>query len=212
MQVEAGERLRWLDVASTRPWMVASSSDLTGLFSEDDKRPAHPPSCLIEFTHKWLFIGRGDGGGVVERRDINSRILEDFVVVFREGVALPTRTLLRVVNSAHAVLVLRGERYFYLRHDLALPTGDEEALVAWGVARPLLANSFLAVGGTLLVALAEKVWGPAVVGTLLVAAAGYRVQGALTKVLRVRSPEWKSKYMLVPSGIHGTEGRCRACW
>lgn len=27
----------------------------------------------------------------------------------------------------------------------------------------------------------------------------------MTKVLRIRSPAWKSKYKLVPSGIHGTE-------
>lgn len=75
----------------------------------------------------------------------------------------------------------------------------------WGVGRTLLANSLLAAGGTLLVAFAERVWRPAVVGTFLVAAAEYRVQGVLTKVLRVRSPEWKSGHQLVPSGILGME-------
>lgn len=73
----------------------------------------------------------------------------------------------------------------------------------WGVGRPLFANSSLAVGGTLLVAFVDKVWGPAVVGILLAAAAGYRVQGVLTKVLRIRSDDWTSKHMLLPSGIHG---------
>lgn len=132
-------------------------------------------------------------------------ILKDAVVVIREGQAVPTMELLRVVNNAHAVLALRGEnQYFYLRDDFVLSAREEEAVIEWGVGRSLLGNSVLAVGGTLLVAFAEQIWRPAIVGTLLVAAAGYRVQGALTKVLRVRSPAW-SDNMLVPSGIHGTE-------
>lgn len=55
-----------------------------------------------------------------------------------------------------------------------------------------------------MVAFAEEVLGPAVVGTLLVAAAAYRVQGTMTKVLRVTSVEWE-RHMLVLSGVHGTE-------
>ena len=48
------------------------------------------------------------------------------------------------------------------------------------------------------------VWRPAVVGTLLVAAATYRIQGALTKLIRKCSPSWKRED-LIPNGIHGTE-------
>lgn len=91
----------------------------------------------------------------------------------------------------------------YLHSDLVMSADEEESLTEWGVGRSILGNPCLAVGGTLLVALAEQ-WQPAIIGTLLVAAALYRVQGILTKVLRVRSPEWKSN-KLVPIGIHGTE-------
>ena len=154
------------------------------------------------------FFEADSGVGVVveDRRLYLAQSLEDLVLVFQEGLALPTGTLLHAVNCAHAVLVV-GDRdeYFYLRDDFVLSTREEKALVEWGVGRPLLANSLLAIGGTLLVGFAEEIWGPAVVGTLLVAAAEYRIQGALTKVLRVRSPEWKSGYKLVPSGIHGVE-------
>lgn len=125
--------------------------------------------------------------------------------VFREGLAIPTRTLLGIVNRAHAVLVLRGrEDYFYIHSDFALSTEEEESIMEWGVGRPVYANACLAVGGTLLVAFFEQAWRPALVGTLLVASASYRVQGVLTKVLRVCSDEWKC-HGLVPSGIHGTE-------
>lgn len=84
--------------------------------------------------------------------------------------AFPTREFIFVVNKAHAVLVLRGDSdYHYLRDDFVLSSREKEALVEWGVRRPLFANSLLAVGGTLLVANVEKTWEPAVVGTLLVA-------------------------------------------
>lgn len=146
-----------------------------------------------------------DEGGVVETRDVHQWVSQSRVVVFREGSAMPTDTLVNIVNTAHTVLVLRGtDEYFYLRDDFVLSTRDEEALMEWCVGRPLFANSLLAVGGTLMVAFAGKIWRPAVVGTLLVAASGYLVQGALTKVLRVKSGWW-TKHMLVPSGIHGTE-------
>lgn len=43
---------------------------------------------------------------------------------------MPKGELDRVVNTAHAVLVLRGEnQYFYLRNDFALSSREEEALV-----------------------------------------------------------------------------------
>lgn len=88
-----------------------------------------------------------------------------------------------------------------------LSATEEKALMEWGVGRPLFASSLLALGGMLLVAVVEDFWEPAVVGTLLVAAAGYRVQGALTKILRTRSDEWKegTRHRLIPSGILGTE-------
>lgn len=81
---------------------------------------------------------------------------------------MPKGELVHVMNMAHAVLVLRGEnQYFYLRNDFALSSREEEALMEWSLGRPLLANSLLAAGGTLLGAFAENIWRPAVVGTLL---------------------------------------------
>eukprot|EP00752_Nemacystus_decipiens_P015535 g13861.t1 len=144
---------------------------------------------------------------IVEIRTVlQGRNLEDAVVVFLHGVSFPTREVLSVVNNAHAVLVLRGTNdYFYLRDDFVMSANEELALVEWGVGPPLFANSLLAVGGTALVAFVEEVWGPAVLGILLVAASEYRVQGVMTKLLRTRSPEWKSNCKLVPSGVHGTE-------
>lgn len=214
-RVGAGESLSLehteMLVDSTRSW---NRRGALGLSDRGDQRPAHPPALASE--NIWSFCD-GDlidvRDVVVERREIYGAGgigcgFENNVVVFREGLALPTRELLRVVNNAHAVLVLRGgtKKYFYLRRDgFVLSTREEQALMEWGVGRPLLANFVLAAGGTFLVALAERFWGPAVVGLLLVALAGYRVQGALTKLLRVRSREWKSGCMLVPSGLHGAE-------
>lgn len=119
--------------------------------------------------------------------------------------SFPTRELVSVVNNAFAVLVLRGTKdYFYLRNDFVLTAEEEDSLLEWGVGRPVFGNSLLAVGGTLLVAFAEEVWRPAVVGMLLVAAAGYRIEGAVTKIYRVMSKEWRD-HLLVPSGIQGVE-------
>lgn len=172
----------------------------------DEDTPAHPRN--LAPSKEWKTVQDLDEF-VVEERTVYGNSLEETVVVFFEGIALPTRELLSVVNTAHAVLVLRGNKdYFYLNADFVLSADGERALMEWGVGRPMFANSLLAVGGTLLVAFAERVWAPLIVGTLLVAAAGYRVQGALTKVLRARSDDWKAeqnKFKLVPSGILGAE-------
>lgn len=99
------------------------------------------------------------------------------MVVFREGIALPTSEFVSVVNEAHVVVVVRRENdCSYLSDDFVLSARGEEALAEWGVRRLLFANSLLAVGGVFLVTFAEQVWEPAVVGTLLVAAAGYCIQ------------------------------------
>ena len=213
--MKVGERLKNVVGDPARRWSRLTWGFSSGVAFRDDESADHPPS--LAPGKDWLFLASSDAyhsNAVVERRalhpDLRSGnaavpVLHACVVVFREGLALPTTDLLHVVNTAHAVLVVRGaEEYFYLRDDFVLSTCEEESLVEWGVGRPLLANSFLAVGGALLVALVEKVWGPAVVGTVIVAAAGYRVQGAMTKLMRVRSPEWE-RNLLVPSGIHGTE-------
>lgn len=195
-RTKVGDRLEYGGVDSVRDWEHSGT---------DDERPAHPPQ--LAPGKEWVFVGRDNFGDIVEKMVCSSSTTSaNAVVVFREGVALPTRELLRVINTAHAVLLLRGtDEYFYLRNDFVLSTNEEEALVEWGVGRPLLANSVLAVGGVIMVAFAEKVWRPAIVGTLIVAAAEYGVQGVLTKVIRVRSREWKSGHELVPSRIHGTE-------
>jgi len=223
VRIKGGKRLEHAMMSSDRAWESWGS---TGLSSGDnqrpalprkkntvmaqaltltfhDKRPARPPE--LATGKRWFFVGPGDlNGGVGSRRFIVS-CSENDVVVFQEGLAFPTRELVSAVNNAHAVLVLRGtEDYLYLHDDFVLSADEEESLVKWGVGRPLFGNSLLAVGGTLLVAFAEQVWKPAAVGTLLVVAAGYRVQGVMTKVYRVMSKEWKDD-LLVPSGIHGVE-------
>eukprot|EP00903_Cladosiphon_okamuranus_P014758 g13675.t1 len=185
-------------MGSARGWLVAGGTS--------EETPANPPD--LAPGKNWRFFGRqAYEGTVVENRKFGmDECSDDAVVVLREGFAFPTRELLRVVNGAHAVLVLRGgTEYFYLRNDFVMSAREEDALVEWGVGRPLFANSLVAVGGTLWVSFVENVWGPGLVGILLVAAAGYRVQGVLTKVLRIRSDDWKSKHKLLPSGIHGTE-------
>jgi len=167
------------------------------------RRPDRPPNLAPE--KRWFFVaGRRPAGFNLELRDIKDVGRSD-VFVFREGLSMPTHTLLRVVNQAHAVLVLRGSReYFYLQNDFALSTDDEESLVEWAVGRPMFANSWLAVTGLVFVRFVEQVWRPSVLGILLVAAAVYRVQGVLTAVLRVRSDEWKGN-QLVPSGVSRIE-------
>lgn len=185
-----------------------STLDWKQIINRDGETPAHPPR--LAPGKDWIFIGtKPESLDVVERyeliRDRAAR-LDEIVLVLREGMRLPTRSLLEFVNTFHAVLVRGGDsKYFYLHDGFVLSAREEQALVEWGVGRPLVANSLLAIGGTLLVAFAQKVWAPAVVGTLLVAAAGYRVQGALTKALRKKSPEWQSGHNLVPSGILGRE-------
>ena len=196
-RVEAGERLEYAaDGGAAEAWGARPVS-----------LPSPPPPALERLApgKQWYSVRDGDVGECVEGRRIDVAELASSVVVFREGLSMPKGELVRVVNAAHAVLTLRGnDEYFYLRGDFVLSAREEEALKEWGFGRPLFANSLLAAGGTLLVCFAEQIWPPAVVGTLLVAAAGYRVQGALTKVLRVRSAEW-SDNLLIPSGIHGTE-------
>lgn len=84
----------------------------------------------------WLLFGEDgddDDGTVVEQRRIDSIFeLSRYVLVFREGFALPTRELLRVVNNAHPVLVLGDDKeYFYLQDDFVLSTREEQALMEW---------------------------------------------------------------------------------
>ena len=226
-------RLRWAE------WPDGA---LLGGLSPGEHRPIHPPlagGCTIPSTKVFsaemepkncYFIGRGDrDGGFVELRRVcfapgdgdvgQESSWKDSVFVLREGLALPKTSLLELVNTVYAVLVLRGTPdalnnssssgsggggYYYLHNDFALTAEEEDSVVEWGVGRRLYAGVLLAVGGLLLVALAEQVWSPAVVGILLVAMAEYRVKGVLTNIIRVRSVEWK-RCQLVPSGTHGTE-------
>lgn len=136
--------------------------------------------------------------------------------MLQEGLALPTRALLDVVNNAYAVLVLRdhGQRrsgegegslakYYYLHNNFALPAEEEDSLVEWGIGRFAFTGIFLAAGGLMLVFLADT-WRPALVGVLLVTYASYRTQGVLTNISRFR--EWeKTECQLIPCGLHGTE-------
>lgn len=198
---------------------------MTGRFSEDHQRPAlprRPPVWMknlsVTFPDKrpdrppelapgknWFYVGPDDVSWGTSGRRLTVSCSENDVVVFQEGLSFPTRELVSVVNNAFAVLVLRGTKdYFYLRNDFVLTAEEEDSLLEWGVGRPVFGNSLLAVGGTLLVAFAEEVWRPAVVGMLLVAAAGYRIEGAVTKIYRVMSKEWRD-HLLVPSGIQGVE-------
>ncbi|CAM9398897.1 unnamed protein product [Scytosiphon promiscuus] len=209
-RAQAGERLRYTDVDPHREWDGLPLELSPG---EIEETVGHPPKLATEkmwlVFDCWYFTPRqGNVFRNVERRHVpySNNKLSECVVVFWEGVALPTRELIRVVNNAHAVLVLGDNKeYFYLHDGFVLSAREEETLVEWGIGRSTFANSCLAVGGTAMVAFAENIWAPAVLGTLLVAAAGYRVQGIVTKMLRVRSPEWRSGHQLVPSGIHGIE-------
>ena len=205
VRVEAGERLRGTSATTSAVapiWETWSPPP--------DVEPAHPPPSVpsVASGKRWYFVGDDDVGNCMEGRRIDVE-LNDGVVVFREGLAMPKKELVRVVNEAYAVLVRRDHKDykedFYLRDEFVLSVRDEEALEEWGIGRFLFANSILALGGTFLVAFAEPVWTPAVVGTLLVAAAGYRVQGGLTRMRRVLSSDWESKVNLIPSGIHGSE-------
>jgi len=125
-----------------------------------EKKPARPPPLALAklaLGKRWFFVGDDDVGECVEARGVEVPELEKGVVVFREGLSMPKGELVRVVNTAHAVLALRGESgYFYLRGDFVLSAREEEALGEWGLGRPLFANSCLAAGGTLLVWLAER--------------------------------------------------------
>ncbi|CAN0033725.1 unnamed protein product [Scytosiphon promiscuus] len=210
--VKAGEILAHTEVSSVQDWCdwQVERQGLSRYFSStDDNRPDHPPG--LAPGKRWYFLGPGttSDNHFVPLRDLGIVCSEgDAVIVLRERLRLPTHTLLHLVNSAHAVLVLRvlrdGAVYHYLHDEVVMSADEEELLMEWGLGRSVLANPGLALGGTVLVAFAERVWQPAVIGTLLVAAASYRAEGVLTKILRVRSSDWKS-HKLVPSGIHGTE-------
>lgn len=201
VRVKAGEVLEHTGNISARAW-----SGWKGHAS--DRRPGHPPE--LAPGKNWSFIGTKEDVSEVptcKQRLVNA-VERDIVYVFQEGLTLPADILLACVNEAHAVLVLRvladSTEYHYLHNDLVMSADEEESLMEWGVGRLTFGNPTLAVGGTLLVVFAEQVWQPAIIGTLLVATASYRVQGVLTKVLRVWSPEWKAN-KLVSRGIHGTE-------
>ena len=236
VRVRAGESL-WHEshthngVTPTRlAWTEWHDDDLVGGLSEGENRPLLPPvvhpAAQLQgadgpavIYRECYFLGSGGSDGeLVESRRVcfhanseeSSAGWGESVVVIREGLALPTKTLLDITNAVHAVLVLRdssggsGDEYFYPHNDFALSAEEEDSLVEWGMGRPLFSGVLLAVGGVLLVALAERVWRPAAVGVLLVAGAHYRIQGALTRMIRINSGEWK-RHELVPSGIHGTE-------
>lgn len=209
-------------------WMEWPDGSLSGGLSQGATRPSQPPTLRPsqpldpeqeQRTHErsCYFLGCdlvsadqnnrqqqfvenrrfrfGDGGAVA---------WEDSVVVIREGLALPVQSLLELVNTVYAVVVLRRDTYYCLHNNFALSAEEEESILEWGVGRLVFSNIYLAVGGLLLVAMAEHVWRPAVVGVLLVAAAAYRVRGTHTKLIRVRSDDWTSS-KLVPRGIHGLE-------
>lgn len=201
-------------------WMTWPRGSLGGGLSQGNTRPSQPPAvyssqhesrereCYFvgcdprgednshHFVENRRFLFKGDGRALVA--------WEESVVVIREGLALPVRSLLELVNTVYAVIVVRGDNYFFLQNNFALDAGEEDSLLEWGMGRLVFANIFLAVGGLLLMAKAERWWRPAVVGVLLVAAASYRVQGTHTKLIRIRSVEW-GQFKLVPRGIHGSE-------
>ncbi len=149
-----------------------------------------------------------DGTADTEGAEVN---WDESIVVLAEDLGLPTRELVKLVNTVYAVLVVRveddprrGREYFYhyLKNDFALSAEEEASLVEWGLGRAFLAPIILAVGGSLMVQMAH-LWHPALVGTLLVTAVYYRIQGAMTKLIRVMKD--KRKHHLIPSGMHGTE-------
>lgn len=202
VRVKAGEVLQHPPEDPSQDWCEWEIQGLRYDFSSADD---HPPELAPEKI--WFFVGLNDK--IFYKSDPATRDLglgnENLVFVLREGLAMPTRTVIGLANTAHTVLVLRGStEYFYLQKDLVMSADEEESLMEWGVGRALLGNSVVAVGGVLLVAFAAQVWQQALVGTVLVAAASYRVQGVLTKVLRVWSDERK-RHDLVPSGSLGTE-------
>lgn len=215
VRVKAGEVVEpthEVSVQDWHDWQAACNRHNHYLSSTDDERPDHPPE--LASGKRWSFVGPkteyAHQYATFHLLDLTywEHFDEDDVIVLREGLELPTHTLVKFVNEAYAVLVLRVQQesteYHYLHNACVMSADEEESLVQWGVGRTILGNPGIAVAGTLLVAFAEKFWQPAIVGTLLVASASYRVQGVLTKVLRVRSPEWKEN-KLVPRGIHGTE-------
>eukprot|EP00903_Cladosiphon_okamuranus_P019945 g18330.t1 len=206
-RVKGGQALHTPEVeVSPQDWWEWEIEGLRYDFSStDDQRPDHPPQLAPE--KRWLFVGLNDK--ILYKSDPATRAIGvgsgNLVFVLREGLAMPTRILIAIVNTAHAVLVLRGRReYFYLHKDLVMSADEEESLTEWGVGRALLGNSAVAVGGVLLAASAAQVWQQAFAGTVLVAAASYRVQGVLTKVCRAWSDEWRH-HLLVARGSLGVE-------
>ncbi|CAN0199680.1 unnamed protein product [Ectocarpus fasciculatus] len=229
-RVKAGEPVRRVSpehgrVPSTAlRWTEWLDGDLAGL-SEGEHRPSLSPAVRLGQTQNstspdaaspdaqcdtrnCYFVG--SGREMVESRRIsfsaNGEVIKwgECVVVVREGLALPKRTLLEIVNTVYATLVVRGESLHYLNNDFALSAEEEDSLVEWGIERPVLGGMFLAMLGFLLVWLAEQVWRPAIVGILLVGAAQYRIQGALSSIIRISSDGWK-RHDLVPNGVHGAE-------
>lgn len=206
MRVKAGEVLEHTDEVSAQDRVDWGSLVHIDFSSTDDQRPDHPPD--LAPGERWRVIAPNVYGSQDLKYFQNLGEGDDVVVVLREGWSIRTHALLHLVNTAHAVLVRRvlpqSIEYIYLHNDFVMSADEEESLLEWGVGRSIFGNPALALGGTLLVAFSEQVWKPVIIGTLLVAAALYRVQGVLTKVLRVGSPEWKCN-KLVPSGTHGTE-------
>jgi len=231
-RVRAGKRLQQKNnnIAATKlnvRWSSWPRGSLGGGLSQGNTRPLQPPAV---YSSQQTHIGQGHEPrerdcyyvGCDPREEDNSQHFvenrrfqcgrdgralvdwEESVVVIREGLALPVRSLLELVNTVFAVVVVRGDSYFFLQNNFALDAEEEDSLLEWGMGRLVFANIFLAVGGLLLMAKAERWWRPAVVGVLLVAAASYRVQGTHTKLIRIRSAEWE-QFKLVPRGIHGSE-------
>ena len=197
-----------------------------GLLEGENKRPLPDVRSSISSSHSirrptnsgrdcFSVECRMNHDGRTARRSVEERHInlsgaadmvdwEESVVVLEEGLALPSRVVLELVNTVYAVLVLRGDTFHYLHNDFAMSAEEEESLVEWGIGRRAFAGILFAVGGLMLV-LFSDVWRPAVVGTLLVAAATYRIEGALTTLIRICYGGWKDEYRLIPKGIHGTE-------
>ncbi|CAB1105759.1 unnamed protein product [Ectocarpus sp. CCAP 1310/34] len=97
VRVEAGERLEY---AATSPTASAAAPGW--------ETWSAPPALAIQNPGKrWYFVGDDDVGDCVEGRRIGVE-LNDGVVVFREGLSMPKGELVRVVNTAHAVLAVWG--------------------------------------------------------------------------------------------------------
>lgn len=110
--MKAGEVLEHKDEVSSQDWHDWQAEDQglnRFLSSTDDRRPDHPPELVP--GKRWLYIAPNmkwvDRPTAVGDLDISCFDQDDVVVVLREGVELPTHTLVKFVNEAHAVIVLR---------------------------------------------------------------------------------------------------------